>query len=371
MKRARNADYTKEYNRKEILRLLRRSPMSRAELARSTGLTRAATSVIADELLKEGIVTELPPRATAGARGRLAIPLAIAAERYYTLGVQLSRSNCMVGLCSFSGELLQQKQVVLSGSDLAPIVAALTELLQAVDKSQVLGIGICAPGPVDVHRGRILNPPRFDQWHGVDIAPRLSEALELPAYLENDACALALHQLEMGQSQNFLLLLVGNGVGSGIVTRGKLLGGAGNFSCELGHTSICFDGRPCACGNRGCLETYASISNLLEGTAYDSWQQVIDYLETDCAAQELLHQEAAYLSAGIINLLNLIQLDTVYLAGDICYGFSHLAPLIQQEVCSRALSRNIGPARILPADHCREVQVLAACDTAAFRHLLV
>ena len=371
MKRARNADYTKEYNRKEILRLLRRSPMSRAELARSTGLTRAATSVIADDLLSEGILTELAPRATAGARGRLATPLAIVPDRYYTLGVQLNRNDCVVGLCSFTGELLKQKQVELSDADLTPIVDALNAMLQGVDKAHVLGIGICAPGPVDVPNGRILNPPRFDQWHGVEIAPRLSEALDLPAYLENDACALALHQLEMGQSLDFLLLLVDDGVGSGVVTRGKLLGGAGNFSCELGHTSICYNGRPCPCGNRGCLETYASIPNLLEGSAYGSWQQVIGHLESDCAAQELLRQEAQYLSAGIINILNLIQLDTVYLAGDIVCGFTPLAQLIQQEIHSRALSRNVGPAQILPADHRCEARILAACDTTAFRHLLV
>lgn len=371
MKRARNADYTKEYNRKEVLRLLRRTPMSRAELARATGLTRAATSLIADELLQDGIVTELPPRAVSGARGRLATPLCLVPECYYTLGVQLNRCDCVVGLCDFSGDLLKQKQLELEHADPAAMIEALKEMCYGVDTSRILGIGICAPGPVDAHKGQILNPPRFDRWHGVCLASLLSDALQMPAYLENDACALALHQLEVGKSQNFLLLLVDSGVGSGIVTRGKLLGGAGNFSCELGHTSICYDGKVCACGNRGCLEAYAAIPHLLAGTSYQSWQQLIDHLDTDSEAQALFHQEAEYLSAGIINLLNLIQLDTVYLAGDICYGFSKLAPILQQKIHTRALARNAGPAQILLADYHPDARILAACNIAAFRHLLI
>ena len=103
----RNADYTKEYNRKSVLRILRRSAMSRAELARATGLTRAATSLIAEELLKEGIVRELPPQSVG--RGRSATPLTICADGYYALAVDLARKGCSVGLCDMAGHLLQYR----------------------------------------------------------------------------------------------------------------------------------------------------------------------------------------------------------------------------------------------------------------------
>ena len=188
----RNADYTKEYNRKAVLRILRRQAMSRAELARATGLTRAAASLIVEELLNAGVVTELAPQ-SAG-RGRSATPLALRPDSYYALAVDLARKGCTVGLCDIGGNLLQCRELPEQGDMVAAIIGALASLLETVDKSKVLGIGISAPGPLDSESGRILNPPRFERWHGVDIGKRLSSALGLPAYLEHDVCAMALHQ---------------------------------------------------------------------------------------------------------------------------------------------------------------------------------
>ena len=105
----RNADYTKEYNRKAVLRNLRHNAMSRAELARATGLTRAATSLIVEELLNLGIVTELAPQSVG--RGRSATPLALRPDCYCALAVELSRKGCSVGLCDMAGNLLQQRKI--------------------------------------------------------------------------------------------------------------------------------------------------------------------------------------------------------------------------------------------------------------------
>ena len=255
----RNADYTKEYNRKAVLRILRRQAMSRAELARATGLTRAAASLIVEELLNAGVVTELVPQ-SAG-RGRSATPLVLRPDSYYALAVDLARKGCTVGLCDIGGKLLQCRELPKQGDMVAAIIGVLASLLETVDKSKVLGIGISAPGPLDCESGRILNPPRFERWHGVDIGKRLSESLGLPAYLEHDVCAMALHQRNTGCSRNFMLLFIDIGIGAAIVSDGELLG---NFTGELGHTTIRFDGWLCECGSRGCLETYASIPALLE-----------------------------------------------------------------------------------------------------------
>ena len=167
----RNADYTREYNRKAVLRILRRQAMSRAELARATGLTRAAASLIVEELLNAGVVTELAPQ-SAG-RGRNATPLVLRPDSYYALAVDLARKGCTVGLCDIGGNLLQCRELPEQGDMVAAIIGALAALLETVDKSKVLGIGISAPGPLDCESGRILNPPRFERWHGVDIGKRL------------------------------------------------------------------------------------------------------------------------------------------------------------------------------------------------------
>ena len=356
----RNADYTKEYKRKAVLSMLRRSYMSRAELARATGLSRAATSLIAEELLKDGIVMELPPQSVG--RGRSATPLAVRADSYYALAVDLARKSCSVGLCDMSGHLLQFRAFPDQDGLLDLIIEALRRMAQSVDKSKILGIGISSPGPLDCEGGKILNPPQFDRWHGVEISAILSQALDLPAYLEHDVCALALHQLEMGHSRNFMLVFVDIGIGAAIMSGGELVGNSRYFTGEVGHTTIRFDGRQCACGNRGCLETYASIPALLEGSSFSSWRELADSAEQSPEAQRLVYQEALYLSAGLINLLNLIPVDTIYLSGDVCYRYELLAAHLRQEISSKALFGSTDSIRIYPSSQDPNVGTLSAAD---------
>ncbi|MGN0348765.1 MAG: ROK family protein [Roseburia sp.] len=356
----RNADYTKEYNRKAILRILRHKAMSRAELARAMGLTRAASSLIMEELLNQGIVTELAPQSVG--RGRSAIPLTLRSDCYYALAVDLARKGCSVALCDMAGNVLQCRKLPAHDNLVGAMIAELKSLLEAVDREKVLGIGISSPGPLDCANGRILNPPRFECWHGVEISKLLSEALDMPAYLEHDVCAMAMHQLEMGQSRNFMLVFVDIGIGAAIMSGGKLLGNSMYFTGELGHTTIRFDGRLCECGNRGCLETYASIPALLEGTQFHDWEDLIDHVHNNPDARKLLDQEAVYLSAGLINLLNLIPVDTIYLAGDICYRYELLAQRLQREISAKALDWSKSDIRIFPAAKNPNVGVLSAAE---------
>jgi len=360
VQKPRNADYTKEYNRKAAVGILRHNAMSRAELARATGLTRAAASLIVEELVKDGIVTELAPQSVG--RGRSATPLALRSDCNYALAVELSRTVCSVGLCDMAGNLLQSRKIPDQDNLVEAIITQLQAMLKTVERSKVLGIGISSPGPLDCQNGRILNPPRFERWHGVEICRILSEALELPAYLEHDVCALALRQLEMGHSRDFMLLFVGPGIGAAIMSEGKLLGNSGYFTGELGHTTIRFDGRLCKCGNRGCLETYASIPALLSDRPFTGWKDLMDQVDTNPEAGHLLDQEAVYLSAGLTNLLNLIPVDTIYLAGDICYRYELLAQRLQREIHARILDRSRGDIQIHPAVQDKNIGILAAAE---------
>ena len=324
----RNADYTKEYNRKAVLRILRRQAMSRAELARATGLTRAAASLIAEELLNAGVVTELAPQ-SAG-RGRSATPLALRTDSYYALAVDLARKGCTVGLCDIGGKLLQCRELPEQGDMVAAIIGALASLLETVDKSKVLGIGISAPGPLDSESGRILNPPRFERWHGVDIGKRLSSALGLPAYLEHDVCAMALHQRNTGCSRNFMLLFIDIGIGAAIVSDGELL----------------------------------------EGSGFRDWFDLVGHAD-EPEARRLLDQEAVYLSAGLINLLNLIPVDSIYLAGDICCRHELLAERLRREIGGKALYRDRNETRIFPVADTPNMGILSAAEVVFSRFFTV
>ena len=360
---ARNAEYLKIMNRRHILRLLRRAPMSRIELAAGTGLPRAAITMITREMIDEGLLSEGEASVRPG-KGKHPIPLTINPAAFIAAGVALTRSGCTVGIADLSGKLLARRTLQVSPPDgLVTIRDALRELIVETGTSP-LGIGISAPGPLDAARGTILNPPYFEAWHNTAAAPYLASSLNLPAYLEKDASALALWHLDRGCSRDFLLLLVDSGIGSGIVSDGRLFTSSGRFTSELGHITIRFDGKKCGCGNLGCLEAYASIPNLLAdaGCAHRAWREVIDADDT-----ALIDREAEYLAAGITTIRNLVNIDTVYLAGDIRYGFDRLAPRLMHRVSAQSMLKS--PINILPAGEIADIGVAAAANLVFSAHL--
>lgn len=376
-KNARNAGYTKEYNRKMFLRLLRAEPLSRAEVARRMGLTRAATSLIAEELLREELVTETVVQETRV--GRSPTPLTLRPDAAYAAGVYLNRDGCTAGIVGMDGQVHSNVRLRLedrgNSEKLVLLADAIEQMITDVQihRNKLVGVGISAPGPLDGESGRILNPPRFDLWHNTDIGTLLQARLQMPAYLENNATCLARYNLgkpEAMGSENFLLLLVDSGVGSGVISGGRVLKGAGYFTSELGHTSIDFRGKPCACGNIGCLEAYAAIPNLLKGTSFSGWKDVVDHLPDD-EAVEILEQEAGYLAAGVVNLTNMVSIDTVLLAGDLLYGAQKIAPILEENINRRTLRRDILPVKVLPACSGPDARIRAAADVAFGRFLSV
>lgn len=375
-KNARNAEYTKEYNRKMFLRLLRTQPLSRAEVARRMGLTRAATSLIADELLREGLVVETVAQQTHV--GRTPMPLMLRPDAGYAVGVYLNRDGCTAGIVGMDGQVHSSIRLHLDGTGddkLDTLAEALEQMISdtGIGRQKLVGIGVSAPGPLDGESGRILNPPRFDLWHNTAIGAILETRLQVPVYLENNASCLARYNQgkpEAGGSEDFLLLLVDSGVGSGVISGGKVLKGAGYFTSELGHTSIDYQGRPCACGNIGCLETYAAIPNLLKGTGFSNWKQVIDALPAPDAAA-ILEREAGFLAAGVTNLINMVSVDTVLLAGDVLYGADRIAPLLEERINTRTLRRDILPVKVSPACSGPDSGIQAAADVAFGRYLSV
>ena len=376
-KNPRNAEYTKEYNRKMFLRLLRTQMLSRAEVARRMGLTRATASLIADELLHEGLIHETVASETQ--RGRTPVPLKLRHDAAYAVGVYLNRDGCTVGIVDICGGVSAQTKVHMenvSGKErLELLISAIQKLIRQarVLPEKVVGVGVSAPGPLDGENGWILNPPRFDLWHNTDIGHLLSEGLGLPVYLENNASCLARYNQgkpEAMGSEDFLLLLVDSGVGSGIISGGRVLKGKGYFTSELGHATIDYRGNRCACGNYGCLETYAAIPNLLRGEKFRSWKEVTDNLDSD-EAKAIMQREAEYLAAGIATLVNVVSIDTVLLAGDLLYGADYFGPLLEDKVNNKIIRRDILPVRVLPSSSGLNTWVQAAADVAFGRFLMV
>lgn len=369
----RNSAYTKSYNRKLILDIIRKEPLSRAALSRKTGLTRAAITIIADELISDGIIAE---KGTAeSSYGRKPVLLDINPECYFAMGLNISRVKCSIGIINIKGNLVARQEIDLSNMETSEkaIEAIIKELKKLpedkkIPREKLLGLGISTPGPVDIYAGRILNPPNFDFWKNVDIVERLKKDLPFEIFLENVSVALTLAEKYFGKGKgfnSFVNLAVDDGIGSGMIINNKLYRGIGGFGGEIGHTSINFGGETCNCGNTGCLELYASIPAVLKNVRQKypdvaAWADIADRaLAGEQFFLDVIDKEAMYLSVGIINAINTLQVEAVILTGDIKYKPQMILESINERVNRSIITRNMHPVKIYSSEITNDSDIIA------------
>ena len=166
-------------------------------------------------------------------------------------------------------------------------------------------------------------------------------------------------------------MLVDSGVGSGLVLKNKLFYGAGSDTGELGHISIKHDGRLCACGNRGCLEAYAAMPALLSGSRFASWEDVMNERLLSEEAGSLFTQETEYLASAIVSAVNLLGIDTVLLAGDLCYEGEATAKHVGAAVKSRLLRQGEKPFSVLSVRSDENTGLASAAEIVFDRYLRI
>ena len=354
MTHATNAAVMRASNRKLILDLIRRGPISRASLAEQTQLTRASITQIVDELLDAELVEpcpDVPDTSDAGAvLGRRRVLLRLCHDARFVFGVHISRRCCYVGVVDLYGDVLTDNELPIGEicpEDAADAISALIH--NQISKlrlpaESILGIGISAPGPVDHRKGIILNPPNFDRWHDVPICAMLTARTGLPALLEKDTNARALEEKYYGaalDASGFMLVQIDDGVGSGVVIHNTLYRGTKGLGTEIGHTTIRYDGPPCRCGGRGCLENYLRIPALLKGSRFTDWEHLTSHAN-DPDASEILDTAAEYLAAALVNAINLYDLERVILSGEVAADPQPLLTRLNPLVSSRVLSPGAG-----------------------------
>lgn len=362
-----NAAEMKSFNRRMILEHLRQQGTSRAELSRKTGLTRAAIGVIADQLLREGILREGNAQQAFGGIGRKSMGLEINPDAFYSLGLNISRHSFSVGLSDFAGRIHQHVRKSFDssmscGEILDKICAEIDRLISVPLTSapllpgRFLGMGITAPGPIDTRRGMILNPPNFEKWSNVPIVDFFAAKIQGKVLLENNANALALAEKTYGLKGayvSFLELVVDSGVGAGLIINNELFKGTEGFGNEIGHTTIQINGPRCSCGNYGCVELYASIPNLIATVSktdisLSSWQAIADKAQKGSpTAQAALDLEAEYLACAIVNAVNVLDVQAVVLTGDIAFHAEELNRIIGRKVNERFIARGAKKIEIL------------------------
>ena len=267
-------EHARAHNRSLVLaHLFHSGPSSRADIARSTGLTRVTVSDLVAELISEDLVAELGVR-VGGRVGKPATLVGMQTESFHIVAVDLTDDEALTGaVMTLTSDVIARRTATLDGRTGDEAVAVLEGLcrdLLAAATRPVIGVGIGSPGVIDPD-GVVVEAPNRG-WYGVPLAARLSAALGVPVHVANDANVQALGEYTYGGAGGSLMVVtIGQGVGAGLVLDGALVRGRHDAAGEIGHVTV-VDERdvlagdpqplPCVCGRAGCLETVLSVPAL-------------------------------------------------------------------------------------------------------------
>jgi predicted NBD/HSP70 family sugar kinase len=300
-------------NRAAALKLLRDQPRGRAELARTMGLSKTALSDLIADLIAAGIVIEHPPTPTE--RGRHPAPLELNAERFSVIGIDVAVDHFEAGLYDSLGCLLERVRVeVGTFANNEDAFSALTTLIRpllkpANGRGEITAIGVASPGPVDVRQGLILGSPKTTNFKGCHLAERLNLEFGIPTRLERDTTAAANAFLRTNSKlEHFVYILLQQGIGAAIVIGQQVFLGQHGFA----GVRVDLEGKACACGNRGCLETIAGSDAIEAHHKRLSGQFLEIHALSELARNGDTHALAAFDAAGTalgqaaITLVNLL-----------------------------------------------------------------
>jgi glucokinase-like ROK family protein len=330
---------TRLINQQLVLRTIYdRNPISRADVARATGLTRTTVSDVVEQLLGAGLAEEIGLGRSTG--GKAPILLQVPDEARHLVGIEVGDTHVSGAIVNLRGEVRRSVEVPLDGRDgemaLARLDGLIDELVQP-SAAPILGIGIGTPGLIDTKTGTVRWAVNLD-WRDLPLGARLRERWNLPVHVANDSHAAALGEYTFGghsPSDSMVVVKVGRGIGAGIVIGGQLYAGEGSGAGEIGHSAIADNYRPCRCGSVGCLETLASTRAVVQRArelaphAPDSVLNVparsepIDFDELvraftdgDDLAREVLLDSARHLGRAIGGLIGTLSIRHVVLVGE-------------------------------------------------------
>ncbi|MDQ0392329.1 ROK family transcriptional regulator [Labrys monachus] len=320
-----NLEHARSHNRRVVLDVVRRlGPLSRAEIARETALTNQTISNIVDELELAGFL--LPGVPTREGRGQPPIPYGINPEGAWSLGFHVDHRAITGALVDLTGRPVALREVAAqrpSPQDAAPILRRLADELAAearIEPSRLLGAGLALPVRFDVGAITTAGPTTLPGWDGPDMRLHLSRTLGQPVLIENDAMAAAIGERLHGAARDidsFVFLFLDQGLGAGLFLGGQPWRGASLNAGEIGHMIVVPGGRPCPCGNRGCLERYVSLSAAQEFLADDpASDTAIDLAAASPERLERWIDEAAPHLAAAVNILeSTLDPETILLGG--------------------------------------------------------
>jgi predicted NBD/HSP70 family sugar kinase len=347
-----SSEGVRDVNRKVVLNLIRKNqPISRADLARLSGLQRSTISLIVEGLIEGHWVLEGPTGRLP--RGRRPTFLRLNDDRVI-IGVDIRPLQITVALADVNGKFTSQEvmptladpKVAIEG-----VIERIQRLLRTCVGKKVEGIGISLPGRVAPGSGRLVFAPNL-KWTDFDIAQAVEKATGFDVEMENaaNACVLAAVWFDHVESRNLVVLTVSEGIGSGVLVNGRLARGFSGMAGEFGHVPLDPEGPLCSCGGRGCWEVFASNRAALRYYFESSAQAGLNFQDLlsladqgDHRAVEALDTMAHFLGRGMRMIVAGLDPEQIFIIGDLTRSWHRFGPVIQAELQAHGLSGGVAP----------------------------
>ncbi|TIC85141.1 ROK family protein [Nocardioides sp. GY 10113] len=368
----------------DLLELLRSGrATTRSDLRRLTGLSRTAVVARVHALTEAGLLVLGAELASTG--GRPPGSLVFNAGAGVVLAAAIGRSRAQVGVFDLAGEEQAAAEFELAlgaGPDeVMPVVADELARLVGARARSVLGVGLSLPGVVDPERGVSIDSPVIPGWNDVPLAPYLAEVTGAPLFLANDADAMARseylgHARAAGGLRDLLVVKASTGIGLGVLADRTIVTGSRGAAGDLGHAKVPeAAGRPCRCGDTGCLETVAAGWALVarlqaEGHEVDHVRDLVaQALGGDAEAKQLLRESGRQVGELLAVAINLLNPEAVVLGGDMAAAYDVYAAGVRESVYARASAVATRELQILPATY-GDRAGLVGCAALALKRVL-
>ena len=354
-----NVTELKNNNRYIILEKLRHKPLSRAELSLKTGLAKSSVTTLTNQMIDEGLLLELGLAQKSNKAGRTRMLLGINGDFGFVVGINLHRTKISISATNIVGRVLFEhfKPTNEFDSTNNAFEYIKSQILNEIKKAglntkNLLGIGVSAPGPLDCENGIILTPPNFKLFNNFKISNELKSVFGCPVYLENEAVTLALyeHYCLKPQTQNILFVTISNGIGGALIKNGEVYRGSHGISGELGHISVNPNGEKCVCGNKGCLEQYATLDAIKTRFGFKCYEDMINGAvvgdEHCVTAMQFL---ISTLGTALVCAVNLFDLDRIIISGEFDYKAEWLTARLQQYIKAHSVICSMHLVEVIPS----------------------
>lgn len=364
----------KTKNRALIFKMLSTGKcVSRIELAHESGLTKMSVSNIISGFIEDGIIEESHIAASRGA-GRSPIVLDFRADAPKVIGLHIGREGCSIALSDLKLTPLKKVYRELTEKTREGLINLILELVDEVISctgDNILAIGIGTIGPLDMEKGIILNPPNFYGITNIHITDILKKKYGLPVYMDSQYNNAALAEKYFGYAKeynDFMFLGITSGIGSGVILNGTLMKNSSRLTSEIGHTSIDYHGNYCNCGNRGCLETYASstviqrrlVMETGKDYSFEEFCQVTELREVDKIFMEMME----YLSYSLVSSINLFNPQVIMLGDRGVFLQDRYLKYLEEQINRHKLSKSYNYVRVIKPKYGEEAQLAGSAVCA-------